>query len=203
MFIRHAETTARPDVLLGRNNEVGLSSRGFERANRLAQYLKGLPIQELWSSPLRRAVQTATPIAEQLATPIQLSESLNELDYGRWTGRCFNELEGDSGWRSFNYERHSAQIPGGESVQALERRVVEQIHKWNRKYAGQCIAAVTHAEIIRVAVLLALGRSSNSYDRIEISPCSVTILQWDAGQGRIMCMNASPDLKGFEFQWFS
>ena len=180
-------------MLLGRNNEVGLSSRGFERANRLAQYLKGLPIHGLWSSPLSRAVQTASPIAEQLATPIQLAESLNELDYGRWTGCSFSELGSHPDWRTFNLQRDRAQIPGGESILAVEQRVVEQVRRWTREYEGKCIVAVTHAEIIRIAVLREFGLSSNCYDRIEINPCSVTIMRWEAARARMICLNGSAD----------
>jgi broad specificity phosphatase PhoE len=75
------------DLLLGRNDEVRLSARGLELDAKLARHLRRLPISALWSSLLRRAIQTATPIGEQMATSIQIAQSLNEIDYGRWTGR--------------------------------------------------------------------------------------------------------------------
>jgi len=83
LLVRHAEAAAPRDILLGRNDEVGLSGRGLERAARLARHLRRLPISGLWSSPLRRAIQTAALIGEQLALSIQIAQSLNEIDYGR------------------------------------------------------------------------------------------------------------------------
>lgn len=81
LLVRHAETDAQSDLLLGRDDEVRLSTRGLERAAKLARHLRRLPIAALWSSPLRRAIQTAaTPIMEQVAISIELrSRSMKSI----------------------------------------------------------------------------------------------------------------------------
>lgn len=194
LLVRHAEVAARRDILLGRNDEVGLSGRGLERAARLAQHLRRLPISGLWSSPLRRTIQTAALIGEQLALSIQIAQSLNEVDYGRWTGCSFAELERDPAWRSFNLVRTRAQVPGGETIEQVERRINAQTTRWTEDYQAKLIVAVTHAEIIRIAVLQSLGLSSDRYGQIEISPCSVTVLRWDGALARVICQNDSGEL---------
>src|ERR1700730_5884738 len=83
------------DLLLGRDDEVELIGRGLERAARLARHLRRLPISGLWSSPRRRRHFDRTLIGEQLALSIQIAQSLNEVDYGRWTGCSSAQLELD------------------------------------------------------------------------------------------------------------
>jgi broad specificity phosphatase PhoE len=180
--------------LLGRTDPAGLSRHGLARAASLAQHLRRLPISALLSSPLRRAIETATTIAQQLAFPIQIAQALNEVDYGRWTGRSFAELASDPAWLSFNLVRSGAQIPGGENIEEVERRIVAQLQKWTDDYPAKFIIALTHAEIVRIAVLQSLGLSSNCYGQIEISPCSVTVLRWEAGWRQIICLNESGEL---------
>ena len=74
------------DLLLGHDDEVELIGRGLERAARLARHLRRLPISGLRSSRRRRPIHTATLIGEQLALSIRIAQSLNEVDYGRWSG---------------------------------------------------------------------------------------------------------------------
>lgn len=190
LLIRHAETAAR-NLLLGRNDEVGLSRRGLERAAALAENLLPLPIVSVWSSPLRRCVETATIIGGQLRLPVQIAPGLNEVDYGQWTGCSFDRLEDDPAWRQFNTARSCAHIPGGEEIKEVERRTAAQLQKWNEDWPGRYIVAVTHAEIIRIAILLSLGLSSDCHDQIEIDPSSVSILNLQSARTRIVCLNES------------
>jgi broad specificity phosphatase PhoE len=193
LLVRHAEAAAPYDTLLGRNDEVGLSRGGRKCAAELAEHLGVLPISAIWSSPLRRAMETAKPIAEKLALPVQTTLSLTEIDYGRWTGRRFAELENDPYWHRYNRARSGARIPEGERLEAVERRVIEQLEGWAHCPA-KVIVAVTHAEIIRIAVLHSLGLCDDRYDQIEISPCSVSALAFDGVRPRVICLNANGDL---------
>ena len=195
LLVRHAEAAAPKDILLGRNDGVGLSAAGRQSADRLAGRLGGLPIRAIWSSPLKRAVQTTAPIADKLALPVQIALSLAEVDYGRWTGCRFAELENDPAWHSYNTARSGAQIPAGEKVEEVERRVIAQIQEWTDEYQAKIIAAVTHAEIIRIAVLHSLGLTSERYDQIEISPCSVSAIAVDGFRPRVICLNAGGELE--------
>jgi broad specificity phosphatase PhoE len=194
LLIRHAEAASPKDILLGRNDEVGLTNHGIECADELAQRLGRLTISGIWSSPVKRAMQTARLIAEKLALPVEIALSLAEIDYGRWTGHRFADLENDPDWRSYNTARSGAQIPAGEKIGDVERRVIAQIVGWTQNYPARLLAAITHAEIIRIAVLYSLGLSSDHYDQIEISPCSVTALAFDGLRARVMCLNARGEL---------
>ena len=132
LLIRHAQTTAPRHVLLGRNDDVGISREGRKRAAAMAAKLRRLPIASVWCSPLRRAIETATVIAETLALPLGIAEPLNEIDYGCWTGCSFDRLRRDPDWRKFNKLRTRAHIPAGEKIKDVETRVARQIRNWSR-----------------------------------------------------------------------
>ena len=196
LLVRHAAAQAPPGVLIGRNRELGLSVAGKDRAGRLARRLRGLPISSVWSSPLMRAIDTATVIASELTLPVQISEAMNEVDYGEWTGRSFAELESDPRWRSFNTVRSQTAVPGGESMQQVEHRVAERLELWAQHYPANLVVVVTHAEIIRIAVLQTLGLPIDCFDRIEISPGSICALSWSGYSKRLICLNEGGELKG-------
>ena len=198
LLVRHAIADAPLDVLLGRS-EVGLSNDGIQSARKLARYLRILPIVAVWSSPLLRARQTAQAIADELMLPVGISLALNEVDYGQWTGRSLGELQNDSNWRDFNRLRTRVQIPAGETIRAVERRVIDQLNGWTKSDQAQLIVAVTHAEIIRIAILRCLGLSSDDFDRIEISHACVSVLQWVEPRSQLICLNESGELAALRF----
>lgn len=198
LLIRHAQAAAPRNMLLGRNDDVGLSREGLKRAAALANNLRRLPIASVWSSPLRRAFQTATIIADELRLSVQIAVRLNELDYGRWTGCTFDQLEDHTEWRRFNTARGHASVPGGENMKDVEGRVAAQLENWRRQYPAEYVVGVAHAEIVRIAVLQTLGLTSNCYDKIEISPCSVSVLSFEGARARIICLNDSGQLDCLE-----
>ncbi len=89
-----------------------------------------------------------------------------------------------------------AQIPGGETIEQVERRIIAQLQRWTEDCQAKFIIAITHAEIIRIAVLQSLGLSSDRYAQIEISPCSIAVLRWDAAGVRVIWLNDRGDLDG-------
>src|SRR5437763_13793663 len=105
LLVRHAAVQGPPDVLVGRNHGVGLSVEGNVRAARLARSLRNWPVAAIWSSPLTRALQTAAPIARELNLSVQVSQLLNEVDYGEWTGCSFEDLQRDIRWHNYNSAR--------------------------------------------------------------------------------------------------
>jgi broad specificity phosphatase PhoE len=189
LLVRHAQVQGPPDVLFGRNDAIGLSAEGNARAQRLAHSLRHQSIAAVWSSPLTRALQTAEPIARELHVPVQVSQLLNEVDYGEWTGCGFEELQRDHRWRAYNETRSKSLIPSGESIDQLEQRVAHQLELWSQDYPAKLILAVSHAEIIRIAVLHTLGLSIDFFDRIEIGAGLITALQREGSRKRVICIN--------------
>jgi broad specificity phosphatase PhoE len=174
LLIRHAHTDALGRVLTGRAPGVMLSALGRGQADRLGRALAPLPLAAIYTSPLERAAATAQAIAQHQSAAITTDTDLLEIDFGEWTGLTFGELDRLADWHAFNRQRSSAIVPGGEACALVQERIVGAIARLAARHAGQIVAAISHGDVIRSAVLYVAGSSLDMYDRFEISPASVT-----------------------------
>ncbi len=188
-LVRHAEHALVNDVLVGRTPSIHLAPGGREQAKRLARRFLLSNITSVQSSPRERALETALPISQATGVPLDITPSLDEVDFGEWNGLSFKRLKSDPRWQFWNRRRSQAQAPGGESMLDVQSRVVDHLHRLSVRQPHQRIVLVTHAEIIRAALLYHLGLPLEAYDRIEISPASVTVLRLGVDQADILALN--------------
>jgi broad specificity phosphatase PhoE len=176
-LVRHAAHDRVHDTVCGRMPGVTLGEEGRLQAERLAERLGRESIAAVYSSPLERARETAGPIARRLGLAVQVAEALNEIDFGGWTGRRFEELAGDEVWASWNRTRASMSPPGGEAFAAAQRRAVAFLEQAAAGHDGAGVVAVSHCDVIRAALCAFLNRPSiEDYRLFEIAPASVTRL---------------------------
>jgi broad specificity phosphatase PhoE len=191
LFVRHAHTTALGIWLCGRSDGVALSALGRAQAFDLARALRLTPLAAIYSGPLERARATASAIAAQQSCEVRTSDDLDEIDFGRWTGLTFAELEHDPDWRAFNQSRSTAVVPDGEQPAAAQARIVAGAANLAALHHGQAIALVTHAEIVRFALLYYQARSIDSYHTLTIEPASVSAVQLSPSSARVLFINES------------
>ena len=127
-FVRHGESTAN---LAGEFSNTGwkhpLSEKGVEQAHAAARGLAGLKFEQIYSSPVMRAVQTAQILAEALQAPLEIAEALREWDVGIYEGRT-----DPAGWELHRQvqddwlieQRLDSRMPGGESFLDIRERFV-------------------------------------------------------------------------------
>ncbi len=192
LLIRHGHTDAIGRRLVGRAPGVHLTDQGRAQAERLPALLRPLCIDHIVSSPLERALETADPLARARALTIAVDEGLTEVDFGAWTGMTFDDLSRLPEWQRFNAQRASADVPGGEAPVLLQTRIVAALERLRARHPGETIAAVSHADVIRAAVLSYAGASLDMVYRIEISPASITAVVFTAGGPRILYVNHCP-----------
>ncbi|PWC94745.1 histidine phosphatase family protein [Azospirillum sp. TSO5] len=180
ILIRHGSHDRLGSVLCGRMAGVTLSAQGRAEADLLADRLSGQRLTAVLSSPLERAVETATPIAERQSLPLTIEPALNELDLGAWSGKRFEELHGDPAWDLWNRARsHGRPTPGdtpGESMAEAQTRIASLLDRLRRAHPGGTLALVSHGDIIKAALAHAMGLPLDFYGRFEISPASRSVL---------------------------
>jgi broad specificity phosphatase PhoE len=176
LLVRHAAHDLLDRVLVGRMGGVSLGETGRQQAADLARWLARLSLTSVQSSPRPRATQTAAPIAQRANLPIEISAALDEVDFGLWTGRAFEELAEDPRWVEWNRARGRARAPGGESMVEAQARVVAHLRDVHAANSSGRVVMVTHAEIIRCAVLHCLSLPLDEWSRIDVPPASVTKL---------------------------
>jgi broad specificity phosphatase PhoE len=174
LLIRHCLHDLGPGKLAGRLPGIALSDKGRAQAERLSDRLRRESIGVLHSSPQQRTLETAATIAERCGVRVEIVRALDEVDFGEWAGQSFQDLEADPRWIAWNSEREYASTPAGESISDVARRVLRHIEHCCAAGAGARIALVTHAEVIRTAVLHCLGMPFSAFGRIEIDPASIS-----------------------------
>jgi probable phosphoglycerate mutase len=189
LLIRHAAHVELGKVLTGRRRDVALSPEGLEQAEIVADLLGVEPLAAVYSSPRERAFYTARQIADQHELKVELVDALDEIDFGDWTGKRFEELEGDPLWDAWNEARGSAQPPGGETMAAATHRAAVAISEIANTHAESRIAVVSHCDIIRGLIARYIGLPLDNLLRFDIDPASVSRLAVGSWGARVMSVN--------------
>lgn len=189
-LVRHAAHDRVHDTLCGRMPGVTLGEAGRAQAARIAERLAGERIAAVWSSPLERARETAAPIAQKFNVPVQVSEALNEIDFGFWIGRRFDDLHDDMTWRSWNRARSATRPPGGEAFSAAQGRIVAFLKGLAARHPEAGVVAVSHCDLIRAALCAFLNcQSLDDFRLFEVAPASVTTLVLWGGGWKVLGLN--------------
>ncbi|MBV9567161.1 MAG: histidine phosphatase family protein [Hyphomicrobiales bacterium] len=189
-LIRHAAHEGLGECLTGRLSGAGLGEKGRAQARQLGLRLKHERLGRMQASPRERASETADVVARAcLVGTVETAPALDEVDFGSWTGKNFGCLAQDPAWRRWNERRADARTPGGESMRDVQRRVVVHMASLASEMPDGTAALVTHAEVIRAALLRALGLSLDDWPRIEIAPASISKITLDRQGVRVLAIN--------------
>ncbi|MER8482124.1 histidine phosphatase family protein [Mesorhizobium sp. M1322] len=174
-LIRHAAHDNVGDYLAGRMAGVCLGDTGKAQALRLAGHMAPKPLAAICCSPRERTLETAKPIAVACSPDkITICQELDEIDFGAWSGKTFEELNQDADWRVWNSRRQQARTPGGETMLDVQQRVTSLMQQLRKRYQNQSVALVSHADVIKAAVCKVLGLPLGDCFRFDIDPASIT-----------------------------
>jgi broad specificity phosphatase PhoE len=193
-LLRHGEHVLRGRVLAGRSPGVGLSALGRAEIASVAERLAEEKIEGLYSSPLQRTRETAEILAQRLDLPIQYREDLLELDFGEWTGLTFDAVRADERWRVWSSCRSIATVPGGESMRQVQERAVKALFELRQTHCEGTVLIISHGDVIRAALLFALGMPLDFYSRIEVGLASLNTIHIDDTGIRVLAVNERPRL---------
>jgi probable phosphoglycerate mutase len=193
LLIRHALCDPVGRFIAGRQQGIPLNAAGRQQAQRLAERLRSTPLDAIYSSPLERALETARAIAEARRVQIQTVEAWNEVDFGEWTGRSLAELDQLPEWQRFNTFRSSTSIPGGETMAEVLGRVLRELDRLRDVHPAPtaCVAVVSHGDVLRSLVAHTLGTPLDLFQRLEISPASVSTLEITERGPRLLLLNST------------
>jgi probable phosphomutase (TIGR03848 family) len=193
-LIRHGMNDLVGRALAGCRPGVHLNAEGQRQAYRLVERLAGVPITAVYSSPLERCLETAAPLAQKLSLEVQVDGDLREVEFGDWTGKSLEELKDQEQWRHFNSFRSGTPIPGGEMMIAVQARMIAALDRLRRQHASETVAVFSHGDLIKAAVAHYAGIHLDLFQRLEIDPASITIIEIAAHGPAIVCVNNCGDL---------
>jgi probable phosphomutase (TIGR03848 family) len=199
LLVRHGQTPTTGKVLPGRAGGLHLSDTGEAQARAVAQRLAALPrIDAVYASPLERTRETARPIGEARGLKVRTERGLLEADIGDWTGQELKIVRKAPEWKTVHAYPSGFRFPGGESFVEMQTRVLAALERLRTAHPGGTVVAVSHADVIKAAVAHALGTHLDLFQRIVISPCSVTAISYGDGGPIVLSVNSVGDLKTVE-----
>lgn len=189
-LVRHAAHDNLGMFLAGRCKDVCLGMEGRAQAERLAKRMQREHFSSVVSSPRQRARETAAAIvAAAHPVPVRVSNELDEIDFGCWSGKTFEELDEDAEWHRWNTKRHEAKTPGGETMLDVERRVLSCMRDIAAAHPNEGAVLVSHADVIKAAVCHVLDLPPGHAFRFDVDPASITTLVMGAWGAKLLGLN--------------
>ena len=191
LLIRHGENDyVKKSRLSGRMPGIHLNEKGRAQAQTLAEKLKSAPIKAVYSSPLERAMETAEPLANALGLEVISRPGLIETDIGEWQGKTIKGLSRLKIWRKVLSAPSLMRFPGGESFTETQYRICQEI-EWMRTQHDPkvLIACFSHADPIKLAIAYYLGMPLDMFQRLGVSPASITALLLGEGGSHLLTLN--------------
>jgi broad specificity phosphatase PhoE len=185
-LVRHGHHALLNRVLCGRMPGVALDELGCQQMSVCAGNVFAAPCA-IQSSPQQRALQSASILACSL--PVEIVAAVDELDCGDWTGRSFDDLNKNPDWHRWNSRRGSSRPPNGESMRALQGRVVRHLEQLREDAGDSTILIVSHAEPIRAALLHYANIALDEFLSVTVDPASVSTLCFNRGGAHISRIN--------------
>ena len=192
LFVRHGTTPTTGAVLPGRAKGLHLAERGVEQATAVASRIGELnKVSAVYASPLERTRETAAPIARATGNRVRTDRSLLECDFGSWTGAKLSDLRKRKEWVTVQQAPSRFRVPGGESFPEMQVRIASGVDRLVANHPGQTIVAVSHADPIKAVAAQALGTPLDLFQRIVVSPCSVTAILYGSGAPVVLAVNST------------
>ncbi len=190
LLVRHAPTPQTGVRLTGRLGGVHLDEAGRQAAARVGAAIAGLRPVALYSSPIERTWETAVEIGAATGLEPVAHPGFTEVDFGRWSGRTLRDLSRLKAWRMVQTTPSRVRFPEGETLLEARDRAVAACEDIARSHRRKTVVVVSHADVIKAVLSHYLGQAFDLFQRIVISPASVSVVDLPAdGPPRVAAIN--------------
>ena len=196
LLIRHGETAYNAEQLALGQADIPLTERGHLQARALAEAIPSMaslsPISAVYSSPLQRAVATATPLAEALSLTVQTEAGLIEMDIGEMEGHPFAQVRERypdflRDW--FSDRLADVPMPGGETLRQVQDRAWSAIETMRARHPEETVAAVAHNFVILGLLCRTLGLPLAQFRRLRHDLAAISIVELTPERQVLLALN--------------
>lgn len=200
MLIRHATNDfVKSGRLAGWTPGVHLNDEGKAQAEALGARLADIPIRHLYSSPLERTMETAQAVAaHHPGLEIVQSAEVGEVQYGDWQGELVAALTRRKMWHVIQEYPSRASFPNGETMRGVQERAVNAVEAIAARHPREVVGIVSHADLIKMVVAHYLGMHLDNFQRIVISPASISMLSLGYGRPYVGAVNDTAHITQLE-----
>ena len=200
ILVRHGETQLNLEGRAIGNNPVGLNARGRLQALRTAEAVASLGPVALYTSPLPRALETATIISQRLGVKVCPRDNLKEVNIGLLDGLTQDEMwqQYPDFMRTWSSNASTAVMPGGESIVQVQKRAWHTIEEINGLHPEDNVAVVSHSFTIAGLVCKLLGMPLSKFQRLHLGLASITQVEMRQDSTTLVRYNDQCHLEGLE-----
>ncbi len=193
-LLRHGEVEQRYHRIFGGRIDMELSPRGHEQAEALAKYVRRRPLEALYCSPMRRALQTMAPLAPHCPAPAVIKPEFHEIDFGDWTGLTWEEVHRRYNVSAFVWldQIEQGAIPNAETGAMARSRIEPTLRQIVAAHVGQSVGIVCHGGVIRVMLSILLDLPLPRMGSFEIDYASFTHVEHHKHKTEVMVLNLTP-----------
>ena len=198
VLVRHGQTAWNVGEVFRGRADIELNEMGRRQAQLLGEFLSVPAIEAIYSSPLKRALDTARAVAAHHKLDVRISEGLNDMDFGEWEGvqadvvkQRFPEV-----YSAWSRTPEHAAVPGGETLAAVKQRAVATVNDVVSRHAGR-VVLVTHRVIAKITTLALLGLDESRFWNIAVDTCGVTTFRIQDGRNILIRHNDNSFLRGY------
>jgi broad specificity phosphatase PhoE len=199
LLLRHGEVESRYHRVFGGRIDMELSPQGHQQATALAEYVRKIPLDAIYVSPMKRAQQTVAPLLAHLQREASTMADLCEVHFGDWTGLTWQEVHDKYQVSAFQWLEmmEAAKVPGGECSRTFRARIEPCLQHILESHPGQTIAVTCHGGVIRMLLSILLQIPLPKMAAFEIEYASVTEVLHSPEKTTVELLNFTPwrDLK--------
>ncbi len=165
ILIRHVDADGGEDIFRGQI-DVDLTPKGLTHAKKLAEKLKTVHMDKIYSSTLKRALKTAEPIAKLHKLKIIKSDKIKEINFGIFDGLTRKEVleKYPDIYEARGKDMINYRIPKGESYADVRKRALKFILSEAKKNPGKTLVFVTHGSLMRSILI---GMTDKEIDKLK------------------------------------
>jgi broad specificity phosphatase PhoE len=183
ILARHGQTAWNVEKVFRGRADVDLDEVGIKQAELLGKYLSNRELEAVYSSPLRRARDTANIVARCQKVVVRITEGLIDFDYGEW--QCLPEQEVKrlcpALFNEWHSSPHKVRMPGGEGLEDVRGRAVQVVNRILSRHQGN-VLLVSHRVVIKILICHLLGLDNSHFWNIRQDVCGITAFDYVDGR---------------------
>ena len=200
ILVRHGETDWNREQVFRGRIDVPLNQTGVSQARAVRESLRDRKIDEVYASPLGRALETARMLARGSGSEVKEEEGFIDVDFGSWQGLSRRQVKDEHKdlYETWRARPEAVQFPGGESLEDVRRRSMEALAGIIKNHPGKTLAVVSHRVVNKVLLCTMLGLELSRFWYLRQDTCCINMLEYRDGDYFLSLLNDTCHLRGVQ-----